>query len=91
MQNERVVKSNFLMKITSLKKTDEGYKVISSEWVKNRAKDFYESLEEDKKKGITHEIEIVAAAPINFQVNKIYVLANGKRAWVFIDKDTNNE
>lgn len=89
----RLVKSNFLMKVSLLEEnkeaSEDGKKALSivdSQWIKMSGKDFERSIEDDKANGIEHKIEIVSAAPERFQVNVIYVLRDGKKAWTYVMK-----
>lgn len=96
MGEDRLVKSNFLMKITKLEiinkdMNDESedsaadkYKVVDEKWVKMRGKQFVNDLMEDRENGINHSIQVVNKAPDKFKINEIYVLSNGKRAWTYI-------
>lgn len=92
MGEKRILKSNFLMKITQLEKIrdedgNENLKVRDSKWVKMRARDFEESLYFDRAEGINHKTEIVLTAPENFQINVIYIRADGKQAYTYILKE----
>lgn len=81
--NKTYIKSKFLMKITTLRKNEnDQLKVVNSGWVKMTKKNFNKSLEEGQKNGIQHNIEIVFSTPEKFQLNTIYILATGDRAWV---------
>ena len=96
MEEERIVKSNFLMKITKLEVLNEEtndesgettvnkYKVVDEKWVKMRGKQFIDDIREDRSNGINHSIQVVNKAPDKFKINEIYVLSNGKRAWTYI-------
>ena len=96
MGEDRLDKSNFLMKITKLEiiKEDTGdetddsaadkYKVVDDKRVKMRGKQFVNDLMEDRENGINHSIKVVNKAPDKFKINEIYVLSNGKRAWTYI-------
>lgn len=82
------VKSNFLMKITTIEReiNDEGkevLKVVNEEWVKERAKNFYASMNEELSKGINRPIQIVAAAPQKFQLGTIYIRMDGKQVYIY--------
>lgn len=76
------------MKVTKLKKEvvdgTENLKVVDSIWVKTKRKDFEESLFFDSQEGINHDIRLVTAPPEKFQINTIYVLADGKRVYVYV-------
>ena len=96
MGEDRLVKSNFLMKITKLEiinkdMNDESedsaadkYKVVDEKWVKMRGKQFIDDIREDRSNGINHSIQVVNKAPDKFKINEIYVLSDGKRAWTYI-------
>ena len=86
------MKSNFLLKVTQLEKVvdeegKENLKVTNSKWVKTKAREFEKSLYFDRAEGVEHIIKIVSEAPVEFQVNTIYILADGKRAWVYVIKE----
>ena len=92
MGEQRILKNTFLMKVTQLEKVvdDEGkenLKVIDSKWVKTRAREFEESMYFDRAAGIDHKIEVVYEAPEKFQVNTIYIRADGKQAYVYVVKE----
>lgn len=88
MGEDRIVKSNFLMKITTLKKIKDAedndtLKVVNEEWVRTKGKDFIAALYSDRKKGVNRKIEYVSTAPKKFQIGVIYILLDGTRAWVY--------
>lgn len=92
MGEQRILKNNFLLKVTQLEKVvdeegKENLKVMDSKWVKTKAREFEESLYFDRAAGIEHTIKIVSEAPEKFQVNTIYVRADGKQAWVYVVKE----
>lgn len=82
--------SNFLMKVTILRKDKEnekGYKVVDSKLFKSSRREFLDSLQEDRENGINHEIEIVYKEPDKFKINQIYMLADRKKIWVYVEED----
>lgn len=92
MNEERILKSNFLMKVTQLEKivdedNKEHLKVSDTKWIKVRAKEFEESLYFDRIEGKNHKILIVTSEPDKFQLNTVYIRADGKRAWTYIEKE----
>lgn len=66
-------------------------KVINTINEKMSRVDFIYDINEDAKAGIEHEIEVVCEKPTEFQVNKIYILADGTRMWVYVQKDSELE
>lgn len=89
MEPERILKSHFIMSMILVKREidKEGkgvFKVVDSKNENIRASDFQKSLQEDRDKGIKHEVKIVNAKPTNFQFNVIYVRADGERVWVWL-------
>jgi len=95
MDIHSILKNTFQMKVTKLKREiidgNEKLKVIDSIWVKTKRKDFEESLFFDTQDGINHDIRIVIAPPEKFQINTIYILADGKKVYVYVldDKEEN--
>lgn len=92
MGEDRIVKSKFLMKVTTLKKVkgDEGndtLKVTNEKWVRAKGKDFAASLYEERSKGIERKVEIVKAAPEKFQIGVIYVLLDGSKVWTYVEEE----
>lgn len=63
------------------------FKVIDTINEKMGRKDFIASINEDKTKGIEHEFEVVYEKPKEFQINKIYCLADGSRIWIYLQKN----
>lgn len=79
----RIFKSKILMKITEFEKVEgenneTSLKVTKEKWVQIRGKDLENSLKESNRK-----IEIVYGTPKNFQLGVLYILADGKKAWVY--------
>ena len=90
MGEERLVKANFICSVTIVEKTtdEEGkevYKVKESKNEKWKGKEFTESMMADRIKGIDHTIQIVMNKPEHFQLNVIYILADGTRMWIWVE------
>lgn len=86
-----IVKSKVLMNVTLLEKVEDengatSLKVINSQSFTMSGKEFKTSLEQDRLDGIKHKVEIVYEKPEKFQINGIYILADGKKAWTFAEK-----
>lgn len=95
MFNRNLLKSSFLITITLMEKVEdeEGnstLKVIDTINEKMSRKNFIYDINEDERNGIEHEFEVVQEKPINFQINKIYILADGSRMWIYLKKDSPN-
>lgn len=95
MFNKNLLKSSFLITITLMEKVEdeEGnstLKVIDTINEKMSRNNFIYDINEDERNGIKHEFEVVQEKPINFQINKIYILADGSRMWVYLKKDSPN-
>lgn len=82
---DRVFKSKVLLKITNLvkEKDEDGNEILrvvddSCETVSGR--ELFKSCMENRN---TNPTEIVYARPQEFKFGVLYVLADGKRAWVF--------
>lgn len=91
----RIVKSKILMKLTVLENVEDvdgksSLKVIDSKIFKMSGKEFRMSLAQDEAAGIKHTVEIVNEAPEKFQINVIYILADGRKAWAYTMKDDLN-
>ena len=85
-------KDKMRMKITKVgKMKDENDKEIlvvkNSNWIDVRGKDFRTSINDRNSK----QIEICSTAPARFQLNIVYVRADGKVAWTYILEDERNE
>ena len=95
MGEERLVKSNFIMTITTFTKVNKGedYTLVkASETIsRERGKDFTKSLYEDRSKGLNRKVEVVAAAPKEFVPNVIYIRQDGRRVWIFIIEDSSED
>ena len=96
MFNKNLLKSSFILTVTLMEKIEdeEGkstLKVIDTINEKMSRADFIYDINEDAKAGIEHDIEIVTEKPTDFQINKIYILADGTRMWVYVQKDIENE
>ena len=83
MNDERPVKSKFLMNITYFKKEGEELKQSNSHHVWLRGKEFIEDMQADRENGIEHKIEIVNKEPEKFQLGVIYILRTKDRAWAY--------
>ena len=91
MGEQRLVKSNFICTVTTVEPiTNEdgttSYKVKESKNEKWRGKEFYDSMYADYDKGIEHKIVVVNQKPEQFQLNAIYILADGTRMWIWVDE-----
>lgn len=89
MEPERILKANFIMSLILVSQSidEDGknvFKVIDGKNEKVKASDFHRSLQEDRDKGINHEIKVVNSKPTNFQFNVIYVRADGERVWIWL-------
>ena len=62
-------------------------KVIDTINEKMSRVDFIYDINDDERNGIEHEFEIVQEKPVNFVLNKIYVLADGSRMWIYLEKE----
>ena len=96
MKEQRILKNNFLMKVTQLEKVEDengkqNLKVTDSKWVKCNAKDFEESVYFDRAAGIEHKVQVVTQAPEKFQFNTVYISADGKQAYTYILKEDEDE
>ncbi len=82
-----IIKGKARMKITVLDKNDEGvYKVVNEKWVTTSRKEIIDSWTEDYKNGIKHQFKIVNSKPEKFQVNVLYILADGKVLWAYVER-----
>jgi hypothetical protein len=86
-----IVKSKILVNVTMLEKIEDkdgitSLKVIGNKIFKMSGKEFRANLTEDENNKINHTIEIVNEKPKQFQINAIYILADGKKAWVYVEK-----
>lgn len=91
MGEDRLVKSSFFLTTTLMKreKDSEGnevLKVVDSRTDKARGKEFTRSMYDDRMNGIEHTIRIVNSKPEQFQINVIYILADGTRMWVWVEE-----
>ena len=76
------------MTITLLEKAGENeYKVINQLNEKTKRSDFISSIDEDNRNGVEHQFEVVTEKPVDFTINKIYILADGSRVWVWVEQD----
>ena len=96
MDEERLVKSKFLMSITLMEEItdEEGNKKLKvknqkDEWVKG--KDFTRDMYEERVNDREPNIQIVNSKPENFQINVIYIRAAGERMWVWVLDDNKKE
>lgn len=86
-----IVKSKVLMNVTMLEKVEDengvtSLKVTGNQIFKMSGKEFRTSLEQDRLDGVKHKVEIVYEKPEKFQINGIYILADGRKAWTFAEK-----
>lgn len=86
-----IVKSKIRLSITMLEKIEDengnvSLKVTGSKIINMSGKEFKTNLEEDRLAGVKHKVEIVHEKPNKFQINGIYILADGKKAWVYTEK-----
>ena len=86
-----ILKSKVLMNLTLLEKIEdeEGgttLKVVDNQTFKMSGKELRTSLEEDRFAGVKHTVEIVYEKPSKFQLNGIYILADGKKIWAYAQK-----
>ena len=96
MGEERLVKSKFLMSVTLMEEItdEEGNKKLKvkdqkDEWVKG--KDFTRDMYEERVNDREPNIQIVNSKPENFQINVIYIRADGERMWVWVLDDSKEE
>ena len=92
MGEDRLVKSSFFLTTTLMRreKDSEGkevLKVVDSRTDKTRGKEFTRSMYDDRINGIEHTIRIVNSKPEQFQINVIYILADGTHMWVWVEDD----
>lgn len=92
MGEERLVKANFICTVTTVEKiTDEnGNEVLKVKESKNekwRGKEFTDAMYADRVKDINHTIKIVNGKPNNFQLNVLYILADGTRMWIWVKEE----
>ena len=85
-----IVKNSILMNVTMLEKVEgeEGttsLKVTGNKIFKMSGKQFRTDLELDRLDNVKHTVQIVSEKPKQFQVNAIYILADGKKAWVYVE------
>ena len=90
--NLNFFKSNIIMTLTLMESVEgeDGkptFKVIDTINEKISRKEFINSINEDKTHGIEHEFEVVYEKPKEFQINKIYCLADGGRVWIYLQKN----
>ena len=94
-EEERILKNTFTMKVTQLEKVvDEGgkenLKVTDTKYVKMRAKEVEEQLYFDRAAGINRPVQVVSMEPTKFQINVLYVRADGKMAYAYVVKEDSN-
>lgn len=85
-----IVKSKIQVKIVKLEKSEDEdkknpHKVIDTIYTTMSGKEFRRSMELDYADGEDNRIEIVSEAPSTFKMNCIYLRADGKAAWVYVD------
>lgn len=86
-----IVKSKIRMSVTLLEKVEDenggtSLKVTDNQIFNMSGKEFRVSLEQDRLAGVKHKVEIVYEKPEKFQLNGIYILADGRKAWTFTEK-----
>lgn len=91
MGEDRLVKANFICTVTTVEsiKQEDGtniFKVKESKNEKWKGKEFTDSMYADRVKGIEHPIQVVNSKPDTFQLNVIYILADGTRMWVWVEE-----
>lgn len=80
----RLVKSKFLLKLTYLEDRDGELIPVSSHHVMLSGREFMEDIDEDRKNGINHRIEVVNEEPKgNIELGVIYILATRDKAWAW--------
>ena len=81
MRKERIIKSKATLIVSYFEKTND--KLIRCDEITTRisGKEFMNSINEDREKGIDHKIEVVSEKPERFQMGVIYVRADGKMIW----------
>lgn len=85
-----IVKNTILMNVTMLEKVEDeegktSLKVTGNKIFKMSGKQFRTDLELDRLDKVNHTVEIVNEKPKQFQINAIYILADGKKAWVYAE------
>lgn len=86
-----IVKSKVLMSLTLLEKVEDeegktSLKIVDNQLFTMSGKELRTSLEEDDLAGVKHKVEIVNEKPTQFQINGIYILADGKKVWAYAQK-----
>lgn len=80
----RLVKGKFLLKLTYLEDRDGELIPVSSHHVMLSGREFMDDMDEDRKNGINHRIEVVNEEPKgNIELGVIYILATKDKAWVW--------
>ena len=80
----RLVKSKFLLKLTYLEDRDGELIPVSSHHVMLSGREFVDDMDEDRKNGINHRIEVVNEEPKgDIELGVIYILATRDKAWVW--------
>lgn len=91
-----IVKSKILMNVIELEKVEDedgvsSLKIVDTHMFKMSGKEFRVNLEEDRLAGIKHTVQIVYDKPEKFQINGIYILADGRKAWAYVKRETEKE
>ena len=91
-----IVKASIRFHITTVQKVvgvdgSLSLKNINTNIVKMSGKEFPVSLEQDRLSGAKHTVEIVNQKPDTFKINAIYILADGKQAWVYVEDKEDEE
>ena len=82
------MKNKFQLGIAVFEKNENGQlKLIDKQWKTIRRKEFEQSVEEEKKKGVEHKIVSCNESPKRFQFNTIYLRNDGEMAYVFLLKE----
>lgn len=85
-----IVRGKIIVKMSLLEKSniedETKLKVVNEKIIHMSGKEFRSSIEDDITNGIKHTVKIVNEKPEKFQINGIYILANGKRAWIYTEK-----
>lgn len=83
MGEERILKSQFNLKIITVERVDDKLKIIDSQIERCRGKDFTNSLIEERDRGINHTIEYTNGEPVQFKLGVVYIRKDGKFVWIY--------
>lgn len=85
-----ILSSKVQLRITYLKKDELDGKIryvpTNTHFFSVKGKNLKESFECDRKDGIDHEVEIVFERPETFKVNQVFIRADGKVVWSYIEE-----